>query len=348
MLRKGKKVKHPKKKDRREHAIVSAAIVLLVLLGMVVVALEWGQVKQVFLGQADWRLALLALLLTAVSYSCLSYSFAAISRIFGVQLSRKDLFEIGFVSYALSHLVASGGTAGYSLRVLLIKRRRLPVRDVLAASLFHSMLNNLLLFVLVPIGLVYLLTSYPLPRNTAIGVGAVAGVLLLLIVLVAAVFFVAPFRSAVLGIVGRAWRKVTRRSVERHLKDLDSTLRRAEVAIRNRPTLLIAPLVLVVADWASAVAVLGFCFGALGELPEPGVLLTGFSIGVVIGLLSMVPGGLGVQDGSMAAVYTLLGVPFEQAALAAVLFRVVYYLIPFLVSLGFYRRLLRGESELTP
>jgi hypothetical protein len=41
-------------------------------------------------------------------------------------------------------------------------------------------------------------------------------------------------------------------------------------------------------------------------------------------------------------------VPFEQAALATVLFRVVYYLVPFLVSLGFYRRLLRGESELAP
>ena len=139
-----------------------------------------------------------------------------------------------------------------------------------------------------------------------------------------------------------------RRSVERQLKDLDSTLRRGEAAVRHQPTILVSPLVLVVADWASAVAVLGLCFGALGDPPELGVLVTGFSIGIVTGLLSMVPGGLGVQEGSMVAVYTLLGVPFEQAALTAILFRVVYYFIPFLVSLGFYRRLLRGESELAP
>jgi uncharacterized protein (TIRG00374 family) len=268
--------------------------------------------------------------------------------IFGVRMGRRDLFELGFISYALSHLVASGGTAGYSLRVLLIKRRSLPVRDVLAASLFHSMLNNLLLFILVPVGLVYLLTNHPLPRNTAIGIGAVAGMLLFLIVLLTAVFFVGPFRFAVLGMLGAGWHKVTGFSVKRQLKDLDSTLRRGDTAVRNRPTLLVLPLVLVVADWVSAVAVLGLCFGALGDPPEPGVLLTGFSIGIVTGLLSMVPGGLGVQEGSMAAVYTLLGVPFEQAALATVLFRVVYYLVPFLVSLGFYRRLLRGESELVP
>jgi uncharacterized protein (TIRG00374 family) len=334
-------------KGRRERIVVGAAIVLLALLGTVVVALDWGQAQQV-LGQADWRLVLVALLLTAVSYGCLSYSFAAVSRIYGVRMGRRDLFELGFISYALSHLVASGGAAGYSLRVLLIKRRSLPVRDVLAASLFHSMLNNLLLFILVPVGLVYLLTNHPLPRNTAIGIGAIAGMLLFLIVLVAAVFFVGPFRAAVLGMVGVGWRKVTRRSVERQLKDLDSTLRRGEAAVRHQPTILVSPLVLVVADWASAVAVLGLCFGALGNPPELGVLLTGFSIGIVAGLLSMVPGGLGVQEGSMTALYTLLGVPFEQAALATVLFRVVYYFIPFLVSLGFYRRLLRGESELAP
>jgi uncharacterized protein (TIRG00374 family) len=221
-------------KGRRERIVVGAAIVLLALLGTVVVALDWGQAQQV-LGQADWRLVLVALLLTAVSYGCLSYSFAAVSRIFGIRMGRRDLFELGFVSYALSHLVASGGTAGYSLRVLLIKRRSLPVRDVLAASLFHSMLNNLLLFILVPVGLVYLLTNHPLPRNTAIGIGAIAGMLLFLIVLVAAVFFVGPFRAAVLGMVGVGWRKVTRRSVERQLKDLDSTLRRGRLRFATNP-----------------------------------------------------------------------------------------------------------------
>ena len=50
----------------------------------------------------------------------------------------------------------------------------------------------------------------------------------------------------------------------------------------------------------------------------------------------------------MAAVYAMLGVSLEQAVLAAVLFRVVYYLTPFLLSLAFYRRLLRGPGKLAP
>src|SRR5215210_4140128 len=115
--------------------MIVLAIALLALLGVATVALDWGQVRQV-LGQAEWRLVPVALLLTAVSYGCLGYGFAVTSRLFGVRISQRDLVEIGFVSFALNHLIALGGVAGYSLRVLLIKRRRRSVRDVLVASVF--------------------------------------------------------------------------------------------------------------------------------------------------------------------------------------------------------------------
>jgi len=71
------------------------------------------------------------------------------------------------------------------------------------------------------------------------------------------------------------------------------------------------------------------------------VLLTGFTLGITAGAVSMVPGGLGIQDGSMAGLYALLGVPLQKAVLASILFRLVYYLVPYLVSLIFYGRLLR-------
>jgi uncharacterized protein (TIRG00374 family) len=75
-----------------------------------------------------------------------------------------------------------------------------------------------------------------------------------------------------------------------------------------------------------------------------GTLLTGFSLGITAGFISLVPGGLGVQEGSMAGIYALLGVPIQTALLSAILFRIIYYFIPFLISLGFYRRLLRAPK----
>jgi uncharacterized membrane protein YbhN (UPF0104 family) len=49
----------------------------------------------------------------------------------------------------------------------------------------------------------------------------------------------------------------------------------------------------------------------------------------------------------MAGVYALLGAPFGPALLAAVLFRVIYYLIPFAFGLAVYGRLLRKAAHST-
>ncbi len=333
-------MEHPR---RRREGALTLAIALLALLGVIVVVSSWGEIYKV-LAQADWRLLPVVLLLTAVSYACLSISFAISSGVFGVQMSPKDLFYVGFVSYALDYLMASAGTAGFSIRMLFFKRRGLPVRDILAASLFHSALNNLILLVLIPVGFVYLILNHPLPRSVFVGLGLTTGVLFILVVFAALVIFIGGVRNLTLRLVGRAWRLVARRDATPQLKDLESALAYGVTGIRNRPEVLALLLALVAADWAFSVGTLGFCFGALGTPVGVGVLLTGFTIGVVAGLLSMVPGGLGVQEGSMAAVFALLGVSFGHAVLAAILFRIVYYFVPFLFSLGFYRRLLRRRT----
>ena len=76
------------------------------------------------------------------------------------------------------------------------------------------------------------------------------------------------------------------------------------------------------------------------------MVVTGFAVGVAAGVMSMVPGGLGVQEGSMAGAYHLLGVPLEQGVLVSFLFRLVYYMVPFGVSLLFYRNVLRARVNL--
>ena len=44
----------------------------------------------------------------------------------------------------------------------------------------------------------------------------------------------------------------------------------------------------------------------------------------MLSFASLIPGGLGVMEGSMAAVFASMGVPFETAVVAVLLFRIVY------------------------
>jgi uncharacterized protein (TIRG00374 family) len=324
-----------------------ALLIICALLGVLAAAMDTRKAAHV-LRHADWRWVPVALVATALSYFCLSAGYGRINRIFGIRLRRVDLLEIGFVSFALNNLVSTGGLAGYSLRVILLRRRGAALGDVVGASLLHSYFNNLVMMSLLPVGLVYLLVNHPLgPRRTlelSVATAATVGLLVGITILL----FSSRERGRLIGAFGRLARMVLRRDVEPMLRDLHAQLERAIQVIRRRPAVLGAPLLFVAVDWAASVFVLGACFAALHTAVHPGVLITGFAFGITAGYLSMLPGGLGVQEASMTGIYVLLGVEYEQAVLAATLFRVVYYVIPFVLSLHLYARILRRTGSLEP
>jgi len=99
-------------------------------------------------------------------------------------------------------------------------------------------------------------------------------------------------------------------------------------------------------DWFASVFVLRFCLLAFGAQVGLTTVITGFVIGIMVGLASLVPGGLVFQEGSMTWVLVLLTVELGQAILAAILFRGIFFYLPYLFSLLFYRHLLKPANNL--
>ena len=196
---------------------------------------------------------------------------------------------------------------------------------------------------LLPAGLIYILVNHPLGRAQTARLAAASCIAVFLLVASTMLLLSGRLRRNMAGLLGWSGRRLLRRDFEPPLRHLDETLGHGLAAIRSHPGALGVPLLLVLLDWAASVVVLGLCFDALGDRLHAGVLLTGFAIGVTVGFLSMLPGGMGAQEGSMTGVYVLLGVKLEHAVLAAMLFRVVYYIVPFVVSLAVYARLLHGN-----
>jgi uncharacterized protein (TIRG00374 family) len=322
----------------------TAFVILLILGGLAVVFLDWNEVRKI-LGQTDWKLVPLALLVTTISYTSLSYGWAVTNQVFGVRMRRHDLAQIGFVSTVLNHLVSAGGAAGFSVRFLTMGAQGATIKDIVAASLFYSYLSGLGMLALLPIGLIYLFVKHPLSSAAATGIGIGAVALLVLFVLASVLVFARSLRFRVLHFLGRVAKAIFHRDVTTAMDEFDETMTRGVAAMRQRPLTFALLMGSIALDWSSSMASLWFCFDALGDPVKVGVLITGFAIGVTAGVLSMVPGGFGVQEGSMSGVYALLSVPLHQAVLAAILFRVVYYLVPYLVSLGFYWRLLRQMRQ---
>jgi uncharacterized protein (TIRG00374 family) len=320
--------------------IIILSIIVLIIFGAVLVVLDWHEVRQV-IGQADWEMTFFALLFTALSYFFMSYSYFLVNRIFGIQIKPLDIFQIGYVSVTLNNLLAFLGAAGHSLRIMLMKQKGVDAEQTLAASIFHSHFHNLIMFCLLPVGIIYLIVHHSVTGSSVEGLGVTAGILLIFVVIGTSIVFSRTFRLAILSVINKLILLIIRKNIETSLASFDNSMRLGVAAILKRPIMIAPVLSLMIVDWSSSLAALWFCFYALGESLLLGVLIAGFAVGITVGNISMIPGGLGVQEASMAGVYSLLGVSFNVAALAAILFRVVMDFIPFLISLLFYRHLLQ-------
>lgn len=316
------------------------AIVAIALLTVLLALLDWE--KALRLGdEADWKLALIAFLLIVLSYFCLSGAFVSISRTMGIRIPWPDVFKIGILSVTLDNILAFGGLAGHSLRVLLMQRDQTPGGMVMAASLLHSYFNAIILASIFPIGLVYVLVTETMAVSSAVILIVSASFFIIGLAIAALLLFKSALRRWILNKIDHLWRYTFKRNITSFLDAFDVAMGDGLALMRGRPVALVLPLGLITAEWVMVVAGIWFCFSAIGTSLNLGSLLTGFSVGISAGNVAMIPAGLGVQEASMSGVYAAFGTPFEQAVLASLLFRLLYDIVPFVASLPFYRKLLQ-------
>jgi uncharacterized protein (TIRG00374 family) len=92
----------------------------------------------------------------------------------------------------------------------------------------------------------------------------------------------------------------------------------------------------VAMDWLFTALTLYECFLAVGVSLNVGYLLVGFSLAFLSSTVNFLPGGLGMMEGLITVTYSYFGIPAEKAMVAALLFRVIYFLIPLAVSAALY------------
>ena len=318
-------------------------VVLVALVGLAVIVADWERIRTALL-QARWEPFPFALAATLISYTCISFSFARVSRLLGVEMSTKDLVIVGFVSSVLNHLVLSGGAAGYSVRFMLMNRDGVSMREVVAISILHFLLTGLWMVAMLPVGLAYLSANASLGRPTTMLLVASALLVSLGTLLATGLAFWGKMRRRAIRLLVKAAHILVRRDVEKPLARFDATMDLGVQAMREDPASMLIIASLIVVDWVFSATTLWFCFRAFDVTLSPGQLLSGFVIGTVAGVASLFPGGLGIQEVSMTGILALLGITLEKAVVAAVLYRVVYSIIPYLVSLGLYRFVLRRED----
>ena len=324
---------------RQSHPLFTViAIGLMILVGAIIIFLDRNQVKQLW-GKAEWNYLVVALGFVALSYLLGAISLVVMLRAFGVGLNKFFLLRVGFVSEVLSNLIAI--PAAMALRLLALGHHGVTPSQTVGTSLLLSYFKNLVFFILIPISLVYIIFSYPLVFG---GVAIMVLLIVILVIVIAAAIFIlynTRIRVFVLKVLGNVWHFITHKNIEKRLTDFGDTLTQGILQLKNKPKLLLLIAILIIGEVAAMIAGLAFGFKALGIPVHLGVLITGFNFGITLTVISFIPGDLGVQEASIAGILAIFGVPFSQGVLGSILFRVLYYFVPFIFSLGFYWSLLR-------
>lgn len=250
------------------------------------------------------RALLLAVLATAVSYVSLTGYDASSLRYVGAPVKYWLAAETSFIAYALSNTVGLGVLTGGAVRLRLYGAAGVDAGAITRAIAFNA---AAFLLGITVVGAAALLWGAP----------EVAPVLRLPAWLLQAGAVAVLTGAAILILLCR-----------------DGRERRLFGRIRiQMPTasLALQQLLISAVDIAATAAVLWFLLPA-GAIDFP-AFMGFFAIAIVLGVLSHVPGGLGVFE---AVMLLALGhrVPPESLAAALVLYRLIYYVLPLLLALA--------------
>lgn len=293
---------------------------------------------QAVVHQAKWGWLLVALFWQAASYGAVTSLNEILLQHYGARVPWRQQYLIQLAMAFIEAVIPSAAISGAVLRVRLLKSHGVKP-DVATATTIAEMIlvfGSVVLLAL-PVAWIAALKGVP-------GIGGNAG--FWLFILIALSF------GAV--IMHRQWRTphfsdIRRRAARRlsHLWDaqiryrwpqrLDSwpSDRMGErihylssemwVLLRERPLAIL--LVLLARSLFEALGLM-MCFYALGQtLPLPTLILV-YTLTIAADSLGAIPGGIGLAEVSLTAVYTGFGLSLENAVAIALAYRLTNYWLP--------------------
>ncbi len=298
---------------------------------------------QVLKSMSLWAvlLAFIAQVLSYLGSGFLLQSILAIAHQ-KVSLWLNTLIVLG--SYSIG-MVAGGMIGTTAVIYRWTSRGQGSMEGATLSSIFLPQFNTIMLVFVSIFGLVHLILVHSLTQAQLIGFGAT---MLILVLIIGCVALVVRFRGqatkAIIGVSSRVAR------LERKSFDPNATQQEASNLFSAWDEIWQGawhrPVVGAFLNVAFDMLTLYFMFVAAGENVSLGVLLAGYGLPLLLGKVAfIIPGGVGVVESSMAALYTGLGIPQATAVVVVLGYRLISFWIPSLAGFPIAAYLQRFQSR---
>ena len=257
-----------------------------------------------FEGVGGWQL-LGAMLLTCMSYTAIAGYDLLAFRYIRHSLSPLKIVFAGLVTYAISPNVGFAFFTGGALRYRLYSPWQVSALEITTVIAFSNL--SLWVGIFAIAGAVFFLAPLPLPPQIAIPLGSLQ--------FLGGIFLAISALYLAIAAILRAPLTAGRRSFR--FPSL---------------TLAVGQIAIFACDWGCAAAALYLLLNLPASLPFP-QFFSVYVVGLGLGLLSTVPGGLGVFETIL--LFFLAPYADEPTLLARLLvFRSIYYFLPFTIAVA--------------
>jgi uncharacterized protein (TIRG00374 family) len=209
-----------------------------------------------------------------------------------------------------------------------IEKREDSSKEAVLAGILPPVLNEIMLVLVTIIGLVYLMIDYHLARMQVVGISlSLSLVILGLLVIVYAVQHQATVEPFVLRSVDRVMHVLRRTYDPAVIRKAIEDLYLGLALLNNRGW--IHPSLGAALNVGCNMLSLYFLFLAAGHRIHPGVLVAGYGLAYLLGKVAYIsPGGVGLIEGGMTAIYSSLGIPRSIGVVVILSYRLFSFWLP--------------------
>ncbi len=297
---------------------------------------------------------LLIIPLAFLNHLSLGKLYQGVFRILGDRFRTKSMIRLSLELNFVNNVFPSAGVSGFSYIGLRMKGEHVPAGKSALVQVMRFTLLFVSFQILLGLGLVFLAIAGN-ANNFVIMV--TASLVTLLFVGTGIGMFVVSSKRRINGFFTGLTRVINRviqllrpkhpetiniGRVERIFTELHDNYRR----IRKNITDLRNPLIYALLSNITEVASIYVVFLAFGSAVNIGAVIIAYAVANFAGILSILPGGVGVYEGLMAGVLVATGVPIAISLPVIVTFRIVSMAAQIPVGYFFYQKNLREQQIL--
>lgn len=299
---------------------------------------------------------LLILPLQLINYSAYARMYVYLFDLLGNKTSRKDMMKVSLELNMVNHVFPSGGVSGFSYFSVRLKRLGIST----AKSTLVQTMKFVLLFVsfevLLAFGLLFLALGGQASNMTILVASSLAT--FLFIATVGAAFLIGSetrinsfftyltlFLNRVIHLVRpKHPETISVARVQKTFKELHENY----VILKSDYRKLLAPAVCALIANLTEVLTLYVVYIAFDQWVNPGAIILAYAIANFAGLISVLPGGIGIYEAIMTAVLVTAGVPASVSIPITIMYRVLNTAIQIIPGYYFYHKALRHDPVIEP